>query len=457
MTRAAFAFLAATFAASSAHAQAWSYPDEVGLAAAFNTLYCDGFVTGDIGGLTELVGERGVEVPAEWTTAELATIEVIGFDTSATAPLALRAAGQTIAIFHPGPWTPPTRGWFPGDGPIDLAAALTGAGLDPSTPFSLRVGNTTINGTNAYRIAGAEPGESLLGFNDGGVNAGDGDANEPVMLLRGPLAARLPACPDGYNVIVGTDGDDLLRGTPGNDCIYGLGGNDELRGRGGDDLLFGGGGVDLLRGGADNDQLFGGSCHDELRGWRGDDLLDGGEGDDLLRAGPGADRLVGGAGNDDLRGGADSDSLDGGDGDDLLRGHAGDDLLVGGDGADTLNGGPGDDDRMFGGAGPDTLRDGDGALGAHGNEGDDDIRLTYRDGWRRNGQPRIDGKVTGGYGDDFVRIVLRETATRVFLSVNGDEPTTAGDPREGTDDRLVVRGLVNPGSVYTAFESVRVR
>ena len=33
-------------------------------------------------------------------------------------------------------------------------------------------------------------------------------------------------CPEGYNIIEGTNGDDNLRGTSGNDCILGYDGND---------------------------------------------------------------------------------------------------------------------------------------------------------------------------------------------------------------------------------------
>jgi len=343
----------------------WPWSHEISVAEAYNRLYGTAFDQHGECGLANLRGVHGFPMQAIFNTEMIAQIEMLAFDTSGTRPLNLIVIvgpGElaTIELYDPGPWTPDSRGWLAGSR-IDLAQVLVDNGLDPLAPFQLAVGNQPLNGANAIRLAGTEPGESLIGYNDGGVGAGDRDLNEPVFLAIGPEHMRLHDCPPGYNVIIGTDGDDYLRGTRRSDCIYGLGGDDLIRGRHDDDLLFGGRGDDDLRGGSGDDQLFGGAGHDWLRGHRGDDDLEGGAGDDELRGGLGWDALLGGDGDDDLRGGRGMDEL---------FGECGNDGLRGGRGMDTLDGGHGDDD-LRGGRSNDELDGGDGFDELRGNRGVD--------------------------------------------------------------------------------------
>ena len=314
--------------------RAWPYRGEISVAEAHGRLWCSDFDPTGPCGLHALLAAHGAPMQAVWDTSLIEQIQVQVFDTSGTRPLRLRAlaigGARWFELHDPGPWTPDSRGWLPAAGApfIHLPTLLTDAGLPADTPFELAVGNTVLDGGNTHRVRGLEPGEMLLAFNDGGVAAGDADANEPVILA---LAPRAPDCPDGANIILGTEGDDVLRGTRGVDCIYGFGGDDDLRGRGGDDLLFGGRGDDILRGHRGDDVAFGGSCHDRLRGGSGADRLSGGAGDDTLSGGRGRDSLEGGAGSDTLRGGRHGDRLDGGDGHDVLRGGRGVDVCLNGE------------------------------------------------------------------------------------------------------------------------------
>ena len=188
--------------------------------------------------------------------------------------------------------------------------------------------------------------------------AGVGLAADPAELALQTVSD----CPDGYNIIEGTDDDDRrLKGTNGNDCILGHDGNDVIHGRGGDDYLVGGQGDDTIVGGAGDDQIFGeagadtisgghggdtiqgGSGADVLQGDSGHDSISGGDGADLLEGGHGNDELAGDAGNDEIAGGTGTDVLDGGDGDDILSGGFGTDVVIGGGGDDTISDPSGDD------------------------------------------------------------------------------------------------------------------
>ena len=385
----------------------WPFPGEVSTAEGYNRLYCTEYDTSGPAGLAALVADRGQAMQELWTTDDVAQVQVLAWDSSVAGALYLMAYGLEgvvyLPVYDPGPWTPVSRGWLPdyGSALIDLDALLTSHGLDPaSTLFSFTLGandQRILDAQDTQRLAGLEPGEFLLGYNDGGLTASDRDANEPLILGLKPVEDRIDWCPEGYNLIVGTDGDDELVGTNGPDCIFGLGGNDTIKGKQGDDRIFGGRGDDHLQGNRGNDFLDGGSCHDlvrggkgddvlyggpgddELRGWQGTDALFGGDGNDILRGGPGVDLLVGGAGDDELRGGKDPDELHGGDGDDYLyggqggdivSGGAGNDVIHGGQGGDILFGGPGNDE-MHGQAGPDYLNGGTGNDEVHGGADDD--------------------------------------------------------------------------------------
>jgi len=105
-------------------------------------------------------------------------------------------------------------------------------------------------------------------------------------------------CPEGYNVILGTEGDDVLTGTSGDDCIIGNGGADEIDGLDGDDVLSGGDGDDRIVGGPGIDAIHGGRGDDDIDGTDGPDSVDGGEGDDMIRVATPDSLVRGNDGND---------------------------------------------------------------------------------------------------------------------------------------------------------------
>lgn len=107
-------------------------------------------------------------------------------------------------------------------------------------------------------------------------------------------------CPEGLNVVEGTNFDDRLRGTNGADCLLGYEGDDLIWARAGDDYIVGGQGDDTIFGNAGDDQIFGEAGSDVLVGNRGSDLLVGGEGDDLLIGGLDTDVVFGGTGSDTI-------------------------------------------------------------------------------------------------------------------------------------------------------------
>ncbi|BAY78897.1 hypothetical protein NIES25_53760 (plasmid) [Nostoc linckia NIES-25] len=117
-----------------------------------------------------------------------------------------------------------------------------------------------------------------------------------------------------------------------------------------------------------------------------------------------------------------------------ITGTTGNDVLTGGAGNDTLRGLEGNNDILFGGDGNDTIIDPDGILGAHGGTGNDAIDVTFGINWDNdnnpNNNPRSDGKITGGYGDDNITVTMNNS--KFFINMKGDEPTS-NTPQDGND------------------------
>ncbi|WP_425101264.1 Hint domain-containing protein [Tropicibacter sp. S64] len=265
---------------------------------------------------------------------------------------------------------------------------------------------------------------------------------------------------------------DAIPVAAGNDSLIGGAGNDTLFGEGGNDTLQGGPGNDSLNGGVGRDSLVGGDGNDTLEGGAGADTLSGGAGMDFASyAGSdaavyvnlatntfsgghatgdvnngGIDGLIGSAYGDTLigydgqgpdwtnvfYGGLGNDTMDGAGGDDSLYGEEGNDSILGGAGADLVDGGNGNDsldggtgnDTVLGGAGQDTLAGGTGADRLDGGAGDDVILAGVGD------------TVTGGDGDDVIRIVSTGEAPGV-ITING---STAG---QTLGDTLDLNGLAD--------------
>jgi hypothetical protein len=129
--------------------------------------------------------------------------------------------------------------------------------------------------------------------------------------------------------------------------------------------------------------------------------------------------------------------------------------MDGGADNDVLRGESGDYDKLWGGAGMDNLRDDDGFLEAHGGTEDDTLVLTLRSGWRDlSSQRRVDGTLSGGYGNDFVRLSIQDTGT-FYLNVTGDERDDPASPLEGSADKLQVVGKpLDAASIIIKFETV---
>jgi hypothetical protein len=155
------------------------------------------------------------------------------------------------------------------------------------------------------------------------------------------------------------------------------------------------------------------------------------------------------AGNDNIRVGsaiALPATLVGGDGDDYLVAGAGNTVLLGGAGTDRLQGGPGNDaidggagflDVLIGGGGNDTLTDPDGVGQVAGGAGNDDITISFAPDWNINGSHSLPGgSITGGAGDDVIRVTANNPAMR--FDVSGD----------GGDDRIELSGTWNRIRVY---------
>ncbi|MEI7643741.1 MAG: putative Ig domain-containing protein [Chloroflexales bacterium] len=296
---------------------------------------------------------------------------------------------------------------------------------------------------------------------------------QPAAAATLTVAVPVPVCNGLPATIIGTNRADRLIGTPGDDVIVGRGGDDWINGMGGNDTICGGDGNDTLVGGAGDDTLFGGAGDDTLYGdlatteddsgshdgadhgaSTGDAASDGHDHANQDRKTSEDDHHGGDAGTShhtDPNGG--NDQLFGEAGNDHLFGNAGDDRLDGGTGDDDLDGGAGDADVLVGGEGNDTLRDRDGVNGASGGAGNDTFDMTFRSGWRApNGQLRVDGTITGGYGDDTVTLTFEDT-TAAFLTISGDERDTPPSALEGRKDRLTLRGTpVRRDSVIIKFE-----
>ena len=173
----------------------WPFPNEISLAGAYNRTYGTEYDEQRYAGLEALVQDHGLPMQSTWDLSVLSSCHVLVFDTSATHHLYLRlhtgAGVERVELYDPGPWTPDSRGWLPDHGSleVDLGLLIEGAGYDPSTPFSFGLGNNIVlNDTNTYLLEGLEEGEVMFGYNDGTLQAGDADANEPAMLCYAPPA-----------------------------------------------------------------------------------------------------------------------------------------------------------------------------------------------------------------------------------------------------------------------------
>ncbi len=185
-------------------------------------------------------------------------------------------------------------------------------------------------------------------------------------------------------------------------------------------------------------------------GWTGTIKL-GTNGRNTINGGNGPDLILGMGGNDRLDGKGGDDLICGGDGVDRLSGSSGNDYLDGGSGNDVLNGGSGDFDSLVGGEGNDVLLDGDGVISALGGPGNDAITIALRNGWRdRDGQARFTG-LAAGYGNDTVGLAILNL-TRFFVDITGDERDEPPSPQEGSNDKLVLAGLIDSASVIIKFE-----
>lgn len=126
----------------------------------------------------------------------------------------------------------------------------------------------------------------------------------------------------------------------------------------------------------------------------------------------------------DLNGSSSNDTLTGTATSNTLNGNEGDDFITGNAGRDTLNGGLGSADRMFGGDDNDSIIDPDGILSAHGGNGNDTIEIAFAATWDNDtnpdNEPRSDGKITGGYGND--TMIVEMNSSNFFLNLKGDEP-----------------------------------
>ena len=161
-------------------------------------------------------------------------------------------------------------------------------------------------------------------------------------------------------------------------------------------------------------------------------------------------------GKDRIYGAYADDTIFGYDGNDRLYGRDGNDALFGGPGNDYLNSNLGDFDRMYGDAGNDRLVDGDGVIAAHGGSNNDKLTITLRYGWLSpNGQFFFDG-ISAGYGNDTVRLTLKDQTGHYFVSISGDEYDDPPSPDEG-HDVLKLRGRITPDSEFIKFERTNIR
>lgn len=159
----------------------WPFAEEVSVAAAFDRVYGTHYETGGPAALARLVDERGIRVRRDYDVRTAAFVEVLVYDTSGTAPLGILVDGELLPFFRADEWTPPTRGFRPGDAArVDIAELLMSNGYDPQTHFVFAVGDTPLDSTNTLALLGWGA-EALLGFNDAGIRQGDADYNEPLL------------------------------------------------------------------------------------------------------------------------------------------------------------------------------------------------------------------------------------------------------------------------------------
>lgn len=154
---------------------------EVSVSSAYDRLYGTSYSAQ--GGLPAMRAEAAARTRATYTIRQMRFVEVLAYETSGTSPLFLLAEGQQIAIFDPGPWTAPSRGWRPGGRrPIDLAAVLSAHGIDPrEARFQLSVDGVVMSAQNTHTFPSPRGGEFLLAYNGGGIDHDDADANEPLL------------------------------------------------------------------------------------------------------------------------------------------------------------------------------------------------------------------------------------------------------------------------------------
>lgn len=246
-----------------------------------------------------------------------------------------------------------------GDPPVDPGAVLQPLGPDgerPEGPLADLVGRY---GGAVDGLPNVEP--PITSGTDGPdeLTGGDRMAERPVLREGTPDLGDVP-------VLDGGGGDDTILGTG---SVYG----------------FGGVGDDVLQAGTGSSALYGGAGADVVavvyEAGEAPQFLHGGSGDDVVQGGAGADRL----------GGGEHDTAPGGSGDDTLAGQDGDDTLRGGWGADLLTGGAGDD-----------------LLDHRGTDAELRIAEHHEHAWHVDGEADT---LSGGRGDDTVRIDLADTAS----------------------------------------------
>jgi Ca2+-binding RTX toxin-like protein len=273
------------------------------------------------------------------------------------------------------------------------------------------------------------------------------------------------------NLITAGKGDDFVSGESGNDKLFGNEGNfDKLFGGAGNDTITDDDGIFGAHGGEDNDTIdvaFVSDWNSPNGQRRSDGKITGGYGNDNITVtmnhrdffinlkGDEPTSNTPNDGNDiatlkgtyansvvDLGGG--KDTFNGGAGNDNIAAGNGDDRLLGNSGNDKLDGQTGFFDQIFGGKGNDTILDRDGVNGAHGNEGNDKIEIEFASNWDNNDNPndnpRSDGKITGGFGNDQITVAMNDN--RFFINLKGDEPTS-NQSQDGNDTITLIGSYAN--------------